>query len=108
MPVTLCTGATFVKKNSYLVARIVSFGTSGLHLLTLRILVELQDLTIVDILAEEFMYHTSCYRNICRIEKQVVNPEEIQEKRVREECIWYFRSVSIYPPYFRVIPVQKY
>ena len=32
------------------------------------------------------MYHRSCYRNICRIEKQVVNPEEIQEKRVREEC----------------------
>ena len=48
--------------------------------------VELQDLTIADILAEEFMYHQSCYRNICRIEKQVVNPEEIQGKRVREKC----------------------
>ena len=32
------------------------------------------------------MYHRSCYRNICRIEKPVVKPEEIQEKRVREEC----------------------
>ena len=42
--------------------------------------VELQDLTIADILAKEFMYHRSCYRNICRIEKPVVNPEEIQEK----------------------------
>ena len=32
------------------------------------------------------MYHRSCYRNICRIEKPAINPEEIQEKRVREEC----------------------
>ena len=47
---------------------------------------ELQDLTIADILAKEFMYHRSFYRNICRIEKQVVNSKEIQEKRVREEC----------------------
>ena len=47
---------------------------------------ELQNLTIADILAEEFMYHRSFYRNICCIEKQVVNSEEIQEKRVREEC----------------------
>ena len=34
----LCTGATFVKKNSCLVARIVSFDTAGLHLLTFPIL----------------------------------------------------------------------
>ena len=32
MSVMLCTGATFVKKNSCLVARIVSFDTVGLHL----------------------------------------------------------------------------
>ena len=38
MSVMLCTGATFVKKNSCLVARIVSFDTVGLHLLTLPIL----------------------------------------------------------------------
>ena len=38
MSVVLCTGATFVKKSSYLVARIVSFDTEGLHPLTLRIL----------------------------------------------------------------------
>ena len=37
MSVMLCTGATFVKKNSCLVARIVSFDTVGLHLLTFRI-----------------------------------------------------------------------
>ena len=30
----LCTGATFVKKNSCLVVRIVWFDTAGLHLLT--------------------------------------------------------------------------
>ena len=36
--VMLCTGATFVKKNSCLVARIVSFDTAGLHLLAFRIL----------------------------------------------------------------------
>ena len=34
----LCTGASFVKKNSCLVSRIVSFGTAGLHLLTFCIL----------------------------------------------------------------------
>ena len=34
----LCTGATFVKKNFYLVARIVSFDVAGLHLLTFQIL----------------------------------------------------------------------
>ena len=38
MSVILFTGATFVKKNSCLVARIVSFDTAGLHLLTFRIL----------------------------------------------------------------------
>ena len=38
MSVMLCTGATFVKKNSCLVARIVPFDTVGLHLLTFRIL----------------------------------------------------------------------
>ena len=38
MSVMLCTGATFVKKNSCLVARIVSFDTVGLHLLIFRIL----------------------------------------------------------------------
>ena len=38
MSVMLCTGATFVKKNYFLVARIVSFDTVGLHLITFRIL----------------------------------------------------------------------
>ena len=38
MSVMLCTGATFEKKNSCLVIRIVSFDTVGLHLLTFRIL----------------------------------------------------------------------
>ena len=37
MSFILCTGATFVKKNPCLVARIVSFDTVGLHLLTFRI-----------------------------------------------------------------------
>ena len=36
MSVMLCTGATFVKKNSFLVARIVSYDTAGLYLLTSR------------------------------------------------------------------------
>ena len=34
----LCTGTTFVKKKSSLVARIVSFDPGGLHLLTFHIL----------------------------------------------------------------------
>ena len=39
MLVIFCTGATFVKKSSCLVARIVSFDTAVLHLIiTLRIL----------------------------------------------------------------------
>ena len=38
MSVMLCTGATFVKKKSCLVARIVSFDSVGLHLVTFRIL----------------------------------------------------------------------
>ena len=38
MSVMLCTGATFVMKNSCLVARTVPFDTEGLHLLTFRIL----------------------------------------------------------------------
>ena len=49
-----CTEATFVKKNSCLVARIVSFETAGLHLLTFRILeswlskdIDLEDVIIV-------------------------------------------------------------
>ena len=33
MSVMLCTGATFVKENSCLVARVVSFDTPDLHLL---------------------------------------------------------------------------
>ena len=38
MSVMLCTGTTFVKKNSCLVARIVSPDTVDLHLLTFRVL----------------------------------------------------------------------
>ena len=38
MSVILCTGATFVKKNPCLVARIISFDAVGLHLLAFRIL----------------------------------------------------------------------
>ena len=38
MSAMFCTGATFVKKNSCLVARIVSFDTAVLHLLIFCIL----------------------------------------------------------------------
>ena len=38
MSVMLCTGATLVKKNSSLVARIVPFDTVGMHLFAFRIL----------------------------------------------------------------------
>ena len=38
MSVILCTAATFVREKSFLVARIVSFDTVGLHLPTFRIL----------------------------------------------------------------------
>ena len=39
MSVTVCTKASFVKKNFCLVPRIVLFDNAGLHLLTFRILV---------------------------------------------------------------------
>ena len=54
---------------------------------------ELQDLTIADIIAKEFMYHRTSYRNICRVEKLVVNPAEIQEKRLSEECCNDLRTI---------------
>ena len=38
MSIMLCAGAKFVKKNSRLIARIISFDTAGLHILTFRIL----------------------------------------------------------------------
>ena len=38
MSVMLCTGAAFVKNSSCIVARLVSFDTAGLDLLTFRIL----------------------------------------------------------------------
>ena len=38
MPVILCTGASFVMKNSCLVARIVSFDNAGRYILTFLIL----------------------------------------------------------------------
>ena len=38
MSLMLCTGATYVEKNSFLVARIVSFDTAGLHVCSFRIL----------------------------------------------------------------------
>ena len=44
MSVMFCRGATFVNKNSCLVARIVSFNTAGLHLLTFRILDPFKDI----------------------------------------------------------------
>ena len=49
------TGATFVKKNSCLVAIIVSFDTLGLHLLTFRVL---EPYHSKDILALRHYYST--------------------------------------------------
>ena len=37
MPVMVCKGTNFAKKNSFLVVRIVLFDTAGLHLFTFRI-----------------------------------------------------------------------
>ena len=37
MSVIFCAGSTFVKKDFFLVVRIVSFDTVGLHLFTFRI-----------------------------------------------------------------------
>ena len=51
MSVMLFTGATLVKKNFCLVARIVSCDTVGLHLLTFRILEPYTDPNIMDLIS---------------------------------------------------------
>ena len=70
MAVMLCTGATFVKKDSCLVARIVPFDTVGLHLLTFRILepypskdivLDLSQISVNDII----IVHFRSYLNQC-------------------------------------------
>ena len=58
MSVMLCTGATFVKKNSSLVARIVSFYTLGLHLLTALILEPLPSKYILTLIVLWYYYST--------------------------------------------------
>ena len=58
MSVMLCTGATFVKKNSCLVARIVLFYTEGLYLLTFLILKPLSSKYIL-ILIVLWYYHST-------------------------------------------------
>ena len=50
MSVMLCTGTTFVKKNHCLVARIISFCTVSLHLLTFLILESLSSKYIITLM----------------------------------------------------------
>ena len=63
MSVMLCTGGTFIKKNSCLAARIVSFDTAGLHLLTFRILEPYPskdiDLDLSNVISHEWRYYYS-------------------------------------------------
>ena len=56
MSVMLCTRATFVKKNSCLVAGIVSFYTVGLHLLTFLILEPLSSKYILTLMVLWYYY----------------------------------------------------
>ena len=56
MSVMLCTGPTFVKINSCLVARIVTFDTAGLHLLTFHIL-ELYPSKDIELDLSDFISH---------------------------------------------------
>ena len=58
MSVMLCTGATFAKKNSCLVARIVSFYTVGLDLLTFFILEPLLSKYIPTLIVLWYYYST--------------------------------------------------
>ena len=62
MSVMLCTGATFVKKNSCLVVRIVLFYTEGLYLLTFLILKPLSSKYIL-ILIVLWYYHSTIWIN---------------------------------------------
>ena len=48
--------------------------------------VELQDLTTSEILAKEYMYHKSCYRNISH-EKKFPSREEAEECKLRDKCM---------------------
>ena len=52
MSVMHCTGSTFVQKNSCLFARIVSFDTVDLHLLTFRILEPYPSKDILTLMAD--------------------------------------------------------
>ena len=58
MSVMLCAGATFVKKNSCLVARIVSFYIVGLHLLTYCILEPYPSKNILTLMVLWYYYST--------------------------------------------------
>ena len=58
MSVMLCTGAAFVNKNSSLVARIVSFYSLGLHLLTFLILEPLSFKCILTLMVLWYYYST--------------------------------------------------
>ena len=71
MSVMLYTGATFVKKNSCLVARVASFDTVGLHLFTFRILVPYPSKDIALYLSHVIqingliIVHFKSYLNLC-------------------------------------------
>ena len=56
MSVMLCAGATFVKINFCLIARIVSFDAAVLHLLTFRILEPYQSKDIEHDLSHAFSH----------------------------------------------------
>ena len=56
LSVMLCTGAIFAKKNSCLVARIASFDTVCLHLLTFLILEPLSSKYILTIMVLWYYY----------------------------------------------------
>ena len=58
MSVILYTGATFVKKNSSLVARIVSIYTVGLYLLTFLILDQLSSKYTLTLMVLWYYYST--------------------------------------------------
>ena len=90
MLVILGTGATFVKKNSCLVARIASFDTAGQHLLTLRILESYPSKDI-----EHVRSHTNdvIINMLSRIKGTVMHIE----KALINDCLYLFQK---YPENF--------
>ena len=86
MPVMLCTEATFVKKNSSLVATMVSVDTVGLQAFTFRIL---EPYPTKDILVSmELLQYPSLHKKIFSLRISSVNVTKAAVSRGLGQIYW--------------------